>query len=111
MPEGVKDLLLQFEHSLLSNIFNEDLLSKVKSLDKSDRVKQARQLQSNLAFLRQILKAALGNTETDVAKKWESIEQSLQEVSCTIPERGYPYISTNLNLTDRRHDRCGGVGE
>ena len=84
VPEGVKDLLQQFEQSLHSEIFTDDLLAAVRNIDKSDRVQQAKQLQSNLAFLRQVLSAAINNPEAETARRWQVIEQSLQEVSGVI---------------------------
>lgn len=83
VPESVRELLSRFEESLLKDVFNEELLANIKSIDKRERAIHARQMQSNLAFLRHVLSAALDKEDDTRSNRWSSVEASLDEVCHT----------------------------
>lgn len=108
IPTGITNLLEDYQTSLLSTVFDDGLLERVKSVGKSQRAKYVQQLRSNIALLRQVLAAGLGNPEDDqYAEQWTLLEDRLREVRSN--QTIHPCIW--LSLQSRQLAEDGPVGD
>lgn len=103
-------LLQSYEQALVEEVFDAELLEQVKAVDKAQRSAHIRQIQSNIALLREVLAAGLSESESAQASKWSTIETDLNAVCVSIY---FPYPKLNHAATDpgwRYHHHREGPG-
>lgn len=75
-----------FQQVLLTTVLDEDFLKQVQAVSKTQRPKLVLQLQADIALLREVIAAGLGQSRNGAVEQWDHLEKSLTEV-CSISSR------------------------